>query len=76
MIDLTRAIEFLGCRFGGDASDVVPLGMGVWSKAFAFRRAGRDYVIRFGAHQEDFHKDRFAARYAGPALPIPQVQAT
>jgi hygromycin-B 4-O-kinase len=73
VIDLARALEFLGGRFGSDGSDVAPIGMGEWSKAFAFRRAGRDYVIRFGAHQEDFGKDRFAARYACPALPIPRV---
>jgi hygromycin-B 4-O-kinase len=30
-------------------------------------------VIRFGAHWEDFAKDRLAARYACPALPIPRV---
>jgi hygromycin-B 4-O-kinase len=73
VVDLTRAIEFLGRRFDSDGSDVTQLGMGVWSKAFAFRLAGRDLVIRFGAHQEDFRKDRFAARYACPALPIPRV---
>jgi hygromycin-B 4-O-kinase len=71
--DVARVEAFLATRFGSDTSDVAPLGMGVWSKAFAFRRAGRDYVIRFGAHQEDFRKDRLAARYAGPALPIPRV---
>jgi hygromycin-B 4-O-kinase len=73
VIDLVHVIEFLATRFGSDGSDVAQLGTGVWSKAFAFRRAGRDYVIRFGAHQEDFCKDRLAARYAGPALPIPRV---
>jgi hygromycin-B 4-O-kinase len=46
---------------------------GVWSKAFAFQREGQDYVMRFGAHLEDFAKDRLAARYASPALPIPRV---
>src|SRR5919109_976262 len=64
---------FLATRFGGGVSDIAPLGAGVWSQAFAFRRAGRDYVLRVGAHQEDFAKDRFAARYACPALPIPRV---
>jgi hygromycin-B 4-O-kinase len=63
IVDVAHAEEFLATR----------LGMGVWSRAFAFRRAGRDYVIRFGAHREDFDKDRLAARYAGPALPIPRV---
>jgi hygromycin-B 4-O-kinase len=73
IVDLVRAEAFLASRFGSDRSDHAPLGRGVWSKAFAFRRMGRDYVIRFGAHQEDFAKDRLAARYAGPALPIPRV---
>jgi hygromycin-B 4-O-kinase len=70
---VARVETFLASRFGGQCSDVAPLGTGVWSKAFAFRRQGRDYVVRLGAHREDFAKDRLAARYAGPALPIPRV---
>jgi hygromycin-B 4-O-kinase len=73
IVDIDRVGAFLTTRFDSDGSDVAPLGTGVWSKAFAFRRAGRDYVVRFGAHQEDFAKDLLAARYAGPALPIPRV---
>jgi hygromycin-B 4-O-kinase len=73
IVDVVRVEAFLTARFGSDTSDVAQLAAGVWSKAFAFRRAGRDYVIRFGAHREDFRKDRLAARYAGPALPIPRV---
>jgi hygromycin-B 4-O-kinase len=73
MLDLVRVEAFLGARFGDDATDLARLATGVWSQAFALRRAGRDYVIRFGAHLEDFAKDRLAARYAGPALPIPRV---
>jgi hygromycin-B 4-O-kinase len=73
IVDLVHVEAFLAARFGSDGSDVAPIGRGVWSKAFAFRRSGRDYVIRFGAHHEDFAKDRLAARYAGPALPIPRV---
>jgi hygromycin-B 4-O-kinase len=73
LIDVAHVEAFLAIRFGSDGSDVVPLGAGVWSKAFAFRRAGCDYVIRFGVHQEDFAKDRLAARYTCPALPIPRV---
>lgn len=71
--DETRVEAFLTARFDGEAGDVASLGAGVWSKAYAFRRAGRDYVIRFGAHREDFAKDSLAARYACPALPIPRV---
>jgi len=72
-IELARVEAFLASRFGGASGEVAPLGTGVWSKAFAFRRAGRDYVIRFGEHREDFAKDRLAARYVAPALPIPRV---
>lgn len=73
IIDMDHAEAFLASRFGDDAIGVAPLGAGVWSKAFGFRRQDRDYVIRFGAHLEDFAKDRLAARYASPALPIPHV---
>ena len=75
IIDVARVEAFLATRFGSDVSDIAPLGAGVWSQAFAFRQAGRDYVLRLGAHQEDFAKDRLAARYACPALPIPRVVA-
>jgi hygromycin-B 4-O-kinase len=75
IVDVARVEAFLATRFGGGSSDIAPLGAGVWSQAFAFRRAGRDYVLRVGAHQEDFAKDRRAARYACAALPIPRVVA-
>ena len=71
--NLTAVETFLAARFGRGVSGVAPLGMGAWSKAFAFRQADHDYVIRFGAYNEDFAKDRLAAAYAGPDLPIPQV---
>ncbi|HEV3267474.1 MAG TPA: phosphotransferase [Acidimicrobiales bacterium] len=54
-------------------SGVTLLGKGDWSKAFAFQRDGRDFVIRFGAYGEDFEMDREAATFAGPYLPIPTV---
>jgi hygromycin-B 4-O-kinase len=73
MVDLARAQDFLATRFGGEASDIASLGAGVWSHAFAFQRAGRDYVIRFGAHGDDFARDWLAAGFAGPTLPIPTV---
>jgi hygromycin-B 4-O-kinase len=71
--DVAIVEGFLAARFGSDVAAVAPLGMGVWSQAFAFQWAGHDSVIRFGLHQEDFAKDRLAARYASPALPIPRV---
>jgi len=73
IVDVDHVEAFLATWFGSDAHTVAHLATGVWSNAFAFRREGRDYVIRFGAHREDFAKDRLAARYARPALPIPRV---
>ncbi|MFN8475846.1 MAG: aminoglycoside phosphotransferase family protein [Anaerolineae bacterium] len=70
--DVHYAEAFLARRFG-DVGDVVYLAAGDWSSAYALRAAGRDYVVRFGAHREDFAKDRLAARWACPALPIPRV---
>jgi hygromycin-B 4-O-kinase len=73
IVDVERVEVFLATQFGSDVNAVSRIGTGVWSKAFAFRRADRDYVVRFGTHQEDFAKDRLAARHACPALPIPRV---
>lgn len=64
---------FLELHFGEAVSDVILLGEGDWSKAFAFQRHGRDFVVRFGAYREDFEMDRHAATFAGPFLPIPTV---
>ena len=72
-VSVVQVEAFLADYSGGLARDVAPLGRGEWSQAFAYASAGRDYVIRFGAHRDDFEKDRLAARYAGPALPIPAV---
>ena len=72
-VNAAQVESFLASRFGDGVSDIAPLGAGEWSQAFAFRRPSGDYVIRFGAYLEDFAKDRLAARYAGPALPVPQI---
>ena len=59
---------------GYDASDVVEAGAGAWSMCFAFPCRGRDLVVRFGPHVEDFEKDRFAARFSCAAMPVPNVE--
>ena len=71
----SAARRFLEERFP-DVARVEPIGHGAWSRAFAFHATGRDLVARFGAHGEDFAKDRFAARFASPALPVPDVIET
>jgi hygromycin-B 4-O-kinase len=64
---------FLASHFGAEVTDVNSIGHGEWSRAFAFRQGGADYILRLSASDEDFAKDRVAARYATPALPIPAV---
>ena len=73
MLNAAAAGAFLVDRFGREVSEVSPIGHGEWSRAYAYRRSGADYIIRFSAHDEDFHKDRIAARYSSPDLPIPAV---
>jgi hygromycin-B 4-O-kinase len=72
-VNEAQANGFLGARFGGAASAVAAIGEGEWSRAYRFERAGNPYVIRFSATDEDFAKDRVAARYASRDLPIPRV---
>ncbi|MEA2582559.1 MAG: hygromycin-B 4-O-kinase [Thermomicrobiales bacterium] len=72
-VSADEAETFLVVRFGAEVTDVEPMGGGAWSKAYAFRRGGSDYVARFGAFPEDFAKDQLAGRYASPDLPIPVV---
>ena len=66
-----QAAAFLVERFRGEAGDLVSVGAGDWSRAFGFRRANSDYIVRFSALEEDFAKDRRAAHYATRDLPIP-----
>lgn len=73
VVDEGRVAAFLAERFGGPVKDVEPVQQGEWSKAFFFHQAGRDYVVRVGAYLEDFAKDRLAAGYRSPELPIPSI---
>jgi hypothetical protein len=73
MLNAVDAEAFLTARFGHDVSVVSPIGQGEWSRAYAFRRAGAEYIVRFSALDEDFRKDRIAAGYSSRDLPIPVV---
>src|SRR5207249_5666243 len=46
---------------------------GEWSVAYSVRTADGDLVARFGAYDEDFEKDAFAARYSSQTLPVPRI---
>lgn len=64
--------DFLRERFG-PATEIAVMRPGEWSVAYSVRTVDADLVARFGAYDEDFEKDEFAARYSSPALPIPPI---
>jgi hygromycin-B 4-O-kinase len=68
-----EACRFVADHYGRRAADVRLLGAGEWSRAYRFVLDGRDAVIRFGDHVEDFRKDQVMAAYSCAALPIPAV---
>jgi hygromycin-B 4-O-kinase len=67
------AREFLTAHLGRAVGAVELVGEGSWSRCFGFRDEGRERVIRFGNFFDDFEKDRRAAAFASPALPVPEV---
>ncbi len=67
------ARDFLTTHLGRAVGDVELVGEGAWSRCFAFTDDGRERVIRFGDYVDDFEKDRRAAAFASPALPVPEV---
>jgi hygromycin-B 4-O-kinase len=73
MLNAADAEAFLVARFGRRVSEVSAVGQGAWSRAYGFRRDGAEYIVRFSALDEDFHKDRIAADYSSRDLPIPAV---
>ena len=67
------AYRFIADHFGAVATDVRWLGAGDWSRAYAIVLDGRQAVIRFGDHVEDFRKDQAMARHSSATLPVPVV---
>ncbi len=72
LLDLASVRTFLSRRFPA-VEELRRFPRGEWSSAFGFRAAGRELVVRFGGYREDYAKDRSAASWAGPDLPIPRV---
>lgn len=71
-LDPVLVAEFLASRFGA-VEHPVPIAGGEWSSAFAFDVGGEEFVVRFGSYPEDYAKDRVAAAWAGPDLPVPEM---
>lgn len=72
-VDSRQARAFLANHLDTEASQVMLLGEGAWSRCFGFRWNDEELVIRFGNHFEDFRKDQVAYAYTTPVLPIPKV---
>jgi hygromycin-B 4-O-kinase len=68
-----EADRFIRRRYGTRAGALTSLRGGEWSRAYASTLDGRDVVVRFGAHGEDFAKDRHMAAHCSEQLPIPAV---
>jgi hygromycin-B 4-O-kinase len=49
------------------------LGAGAWSQAYSFTLDGKESVIRFGAHGDDFAKDQIMGELATSPLRVPKV---
>ena len=52
---------------------LTPLTGGEWSAAYRFCADGLRFVIRLSHTPENFYRDRIAARWSSPELPIPQI---
>lgn len=72
-MELQNVEAFLRDHVRVEVTRVAAIGEGEWSRAFAYEVNGEAFVIRFGALDEDFRKDRIAARFADAALPIPEI---
>ena len=65
--------KFLVERLKAAPGSVERLRPGEWSRAYAIRRNDEDLVVRFSRYREDFEKDRAAANWGSPQLPMPPV---
>ena len=74
-MDDRAARDFLHQRFGPKAR-ISAMRPGEWSAVYAVRTETAELVARFSAHDSDFEKDAYVARYASAALPIPPIIET
>ncbi len=76
---LRSARRLLHEHFGEEVASIQPLAGGLFSHAFAFDAAGREYVLRINADVHalgSFQKDDYAGKHFGSAaLPIPRIVA-
>ena len=71
-VGIDDATQFVTGRFDPTA-ELIALEGGAWSQAYAFGHGGRDLVIRFGTHRDDYERDRVAHQLLGASLPVPEI---
>ena len=64
---------FLIDRLDADPDSIEVLRPGEWSRVYAVHRGNEELVVRFSRYRDDFEKDRLAAGWSGPDLPVPEV---
>jgi hygromycin-B 4-O-kinase len=72
--DQKQIKQFLESHYGQHITALEAIGAGEWSQAFSFSMQGAAYIVRFGAHKEDFEKDQRAALVAPRELGVPRVK--
>lgn len=73
VVSLQRALQELIAR-RGEVEQFEQLAEGEESRAFGFRQAGQDYVLRINRSAEGFAKDELAHRlFSSAGLPIPEI---
>ncbi|MCJ7626316.1 MAG: aminoglycoside phosphotransferase family protein [Anaerolineaceae bacterium] len=65
--------ELISTTAGSEPGNLSPIDQGEWSSAYSYRLGEDEFIIRFSHLDEDFHKDKFACRYASSKLPIPKI---
>lgn len=65
--------KILENNFGHEVDNLAPIGNGAWSHAYGFSCDNKNYVIRISKLDDNFNQDKWAARFSGEDLPIPQV---
>ena len=70
---IARSILEINYRSGEPITTLIPLKGGEWSAAYRFSMDGSNFVIRLSHTDENFHRDRIAAQWSSPDLPIPRI---
>ncbi|HZC31315.1 MAG TPA: phosphotransferase [Gaiellaceae bacterium] len=73
MLDPAAERDFLVSVLGAEPTAIERPQSGEWSSVYAIRRGNEELVVRFSRFRDDFEKDRVAAGWSSPALPVPEV---